>query len=88
MAYGPNRETLNDARFDLPAFNRLFEEQKRLPDGPQRQAVLRDAARLMAAQMPYLLKLHRVYLDLAQPWVLGYRRNPLTERYWHTVGFA
>jgi ABC-type transport system substrate-binding protein len=82
MAYGPNKESINDARFDLPSFNRLFEQQRVLPNGPERLALLREATRLMVAYMPYLLHMHRVYIDLAQPWVLGYRRHPFTSRKW------
>ena len=85
MAYGPNRESINDARFDLPAYNRLFEQQRVMPDGPERLAVLREATRLMVAYMPYLLHMHRVYVDLAQPWVVGWRRHPFTSRKWSWI---
>jgi ABC-type transport system substrate-binding protein len=82
MGYGPNMESINDARFDLPAYNRLFEQQRVLPDGVERLVLLHDASRLMVAYMPYLLHMHRVYVDLAQPWVHGYRRHPFTSRNW------
>jgi ABC-type transport system substrate-binding protein len=82
MAYGPNRESINDARFDLPAYNRLFEQQRVLPDGPERLAMLRDASRLLVAYMPYMMHMHRVYVDLAQPWVVGFRRHPFSSRKW------
>lgn len=85
MAYGPNKESINDARFDLPSFNRLFEQQRVLSNGPERLALLREASRLMVAYMPYLLHMHRVYVDLAQPWVIGYRRHPFTSRQWAWV---
>jgi len=85
MAYGPNKESINDARFNLPAFNQLFEQQRVLPDGPERLALLHEASRLMAAYMPYLLHMHRVYVDLCQPWVLGFRRHPYTSRKWTWV---
>jgi hypothetical protein len=29
----------------------------------------------MIAYMPYKVHVHRVWTDLAQPWVLGYHRN-------------
>lgn len=85
MAYGPNKQSINDARFDLPEFNRLFEQQRVLPDGPERLALLREAGRLMTAYMPYLLHMHRVYVDLAQPWAIGFRRHPFTSRRWSWV---
>ena len=82
MAYGPNRQAINDARFDLAAFNTLYEQQRVLPDGPERLDKLHQATRLLAAYMPYMMHLHRVQSDLAQPWVIGFRRHPFTTRQW------
>ena len=82
MAYGPNREAINDARFDLAAFNALYEQQRVLPDGPERLNKLHEATRLLAAYMPYMMHVHHVQTDLAQPWVLGFRRHPFTTRQW------
>jgi ABC-type transport system substrate-binding protein len=82
MAYGPNRQAINDARFDLPAFNALYEQQRVLPDGPERLQKLHEATRLLAAYMPYMMHLHRVITDLVQPWVIGFRRHPFTSRQW------
>ncbi len=82
MAYGPNKQAINDARFDLPAFNALFERQRAMADGAARLDTLREATRLMVAYMSYLLHMHRVNIDLAQPWVIGYRRHPFTSRSW------
>jgi ABC-type transport system substrate-binding protein len=82
MGYGPNKEAINDARFDLPAFNTLYEQQRVLPDGPERLQKLHEATRLLAAYMPYMIHLHRVLTDLVQPWVVGYRRHPFTRRDW------
>ncbi len=85
MAYGPNRESINDARFDLPAYNRLFEAQRVLPDGPERLALLREASRVLAAYMPYLLHLNRITIDLTHPWVIGFRRHSFTSRKWNWI---
>jgi len=82
MGYGPNTESINDARFNLPLYNSLFERQRVLPDGPERLALLRNASRVMTAYMPYLLHMHRIYVDLAQPSVVGYRRHPFSTRDW------
>jgi len=74
MAYGPNRQAINDARFDLGAFNTLYEQQRVLPDGPERLDKLHQATRLLAAYMPYMMHLHRVQSDLAQ--AVGDRVSP------------
>ncbi len=75
LGYGPNKGQANHARFDLPAFNALYERQRSLPDGPERQRLMTEAAKLMIAYMPYKVHAHRVFTDLTQPWVKGYHRN-------------
>jgi hypothetical protein len=32
--------------------------------------------------MPYMMHTHRVQADLVQPWVVGFRRHPFTNRQW------
>jgi ABC-type transport system substrate-binding protein len=76
IAYGPNANESNDARFALPAFDALFERQQRLPDGPQREAVMREAKNLLVAYMPYKVHAHRVRCDLLQPWLHGFWHHP------------
>ena len=75
LGYGPNKGQANHARFDLPAFNALYEKQRATPNGPERQAMMTEAAKLMIAYMPYKVHVHRVFTDLAHPWVKGYHRN-------------
>jgi peptide/nickel transport system substrate-binding protein len=82
LAYGPNRGSSNDARFELKAYDALYTQQRRLPDGPDRLALLREATRLLVAYMPYKFIAHRIQLDLSQPWVLGFRRPLFTTRQW------
>ena len=75
LGYGPNKGGANHARFALPAFDVLYEQQRRLPDGPERQAAMDAAKKLMVAYMPYKVHVHSIATDLAQPWVVGYHRN-------------
>ena len=76
IAYGPNASESNDPRFKLPAFDRLFERQRALPDGPEREAVMREAKNLLVAYMPFKVHLHNVLPVLVQPWTRGYWRHP------------
>ena len=75
LAYGPSKGQANKSRFDLPAYNRAYDAQKVLPDGPERQAVIDEAKKLVVAYMPFKIHVHRIFTDLAQPWVVGYHRN-------------
>jgi ABC-type transport system substrate-binding protein len=85
LGYGPNKGQANSARFDLPAFNKLYEQQRELPNGPERQALMVDATKLMVAYMPYKLHVHRIWTDLTQPWVTGYDRNMFVREFWKYV---
>jgi ABC-type transport system substrate-binding protein len=85
FGYSGNIDQTNDARFRLPAYDRLYEASRRLPDGPERLAVLREAARLLAAYMPYKFHVHRIQSDLVHPWVAGFSRHPLTVKLWDVI---
>jgi ABC-type transport system substrate-binding protein len=85
LGYGPNKGQANHARFDLPTFNKLYAQQRGMPDGPERDAVMAEAARLMVAYMPYKVHVHRIFTDLTQPWVLGYHRNIFVRDFWKYV---
>jgi ABC-type transport system substrate-binding protein len=85
LGYGPNKGQANYARFDLPAFNELHRRQIVIPDGPEREAVMREASTLINAYMPYKFTVHRIYTDLSQPWMVGYRRHPYMRDFWRYV---
>jgi ABC-type transport system substrate-binding protein len=85
IAYGPNAADSNDPRFRLEAFDELFRRQQRLPDGPEREALMRRGKDLLVAYMPFKVHAHRVYSDLVQPWVQGYFRHPFMRDLWRFV---
>jgi ABC-type transport system substrate-binding protein len=85
LAYGPNKGGANHSRFDLPAFNTLYIQQNKMPDGPEREKVMEEASKLMVAYVPYKLSGHRIATDLMQPWVIGYRRNPFVREFFKYV---
>jgi ABC-type transport system substrate-binding protein len=75
-AYSPNANESNDARFTLPEYDRLYERIRVLADGPEREALMRQAKNLLVAYMPYKAHCHRSLVDLTQPWVHAYWRHP------------
>jgi ABC-type transport system substrate-binding protein len=85
LLYGPNKGQANHARFDLPAFNRLYEKQAVMPDGPEREAVMREAKLLGVAYMPYKVTGHRVATDLMHKPLVGYQRHPFMREWWRYV---
>jgi ABC-type transport system substrate-binding protein len=85
LLYGPNKGQANHARFDLPAFNALYERQAVMPDGPEREAVMREAKLLGVAYMPYKVTAHRIATDLMHRSLAGYRRHPFMREWWRYV---
>lgn len=86
LGYGPNAGQANDARFVLPAFDRLYENQRQLPDGPERLGQIHQAQRLLAAYAPYLAHSHALRTDVTQARVFGYQRHPFTRDWWRYTG--
>ena len=82
---GPAKGQTNHARFDLAEYNRLFQRQRVLPDGPERLQIMKEMKEIMVAYMPYKAHVHRIWTDLAHPWVVGYHRNVFLREYWRYV---
>lgn len=82
MGSSASKGKANKPRFDLPAFEAIYEQQKALPDGPERAALLTELQRLLVAYAPYKFHVHKVWTDMAQPWVRGYSRNIFVRDFW------
>ena len=82
ILYGTSKGQANHSRFDLPAYNALFEKAKVLADSPERGALYREMDKLFFAYAPLRPIAHRTLTGLAQPWVIGYRRNPVSREFW------
>ena len=76
LLYGPNADQNNDARFRLPAYDRVYRQAKRLPDSPERNALYHELTRLAVTYAPWKLGIYRIETYLAQPWVTGYIPHP------------
>jgi ABC-type transport system substrate-binding protein len=85
LLYGPNKGQANHARFNLPAFNALYEQQRVIPDGPERQQLMTEASKLAVAYMPYKFHVHRIWTDLYHPRVLGYHRNVFVREFFKYI---
>jgi ABC-type transport system substrate-binding protein len=85
IAYGPNKSEANDPRFDLPAFDRVFERQLVLPDGPDREAEIRRGKDLLVAYLPFKVHAHRIAIDLVQPGTRHYWRHPFMRDIWRFI---
>lgn len=82
LLYGPNSGRANYARFNLPDYNKRYEEARLLSDTPRRRSLYFDMSQLIHAYTPWVLLTHPVSADLQQPWLKNYRRHPVEFTSW------
>ena len=76
LFYGPNCGSSNDGCFQLAEFDALYEKAAGFPPGPERTAIYNQMARIVTVYAPWKLHSHRKRNQLAQPWILGWRKHP------------
>jgi oligopeptide transport system substrate-binding protein len=77
LLYGPNTDISNDARFKLAAYDKLYTQSLRLPDGVERNKIYREMNRLVVTYAPWRFGVQRNFTHLINPWVLGYKKHPI-----------
>jgi ABC-type transport system substrate-binding protein len=80
QAGGQNMARFKNTRFDL-----IYKQLSALPDGPEREALFKEAKMIGAVYMPYRALNHRISTDIWHPWVVGYRRPLFWNEWWHYV---
>jgi oligopeptide transport system substrate-binding protein len=82
LLYSGNIGQSNYARFVNADYDALYRESKRIPGGPERDAIYRKMAAIIAAYTPWDLGVYRYENTLVRPWVLGYVKNVYYEHPW------
>ena len=82
MLYGPNAGLANLSRFKQPEFDRLYDESRKLPDGPQRAKLVKEMSQIVAAYAPWKINAYRIENVVVYPWVIGYKYNPFNQQPW------
>jgi ABC-type transport system substrate-binding protein len=82
LLYGAHAGLSNLSRFNLPEFNRLYEQSRRLPDSPERTRLFREMSALVTAYAPWMLDVYRIENVVVYPWVQGYKYNPIDQHPW------
>jgi ABC-type transport system substrate-binding protein len=83
--YGKSIGQENLARFVRPEFDAIYRRLSDLPDGPEREALFKEASKIVVAFMPYRIHVHRIYNDFSWPWIVGYRQPLFRNQSWHFV---
>lgn len=75
LFYGPNASPggMNNSYYQNKEFDRLFEQARILQDGPQRTEMYKKLARMVAEDTPVVMGLHRIAVQLTQPWLRNER---------------
>jgi ABC-type transport system substrate-binding protein len=82
LLYSKNIGQSNYARFVNAEYDELYKQSKRIPDGPERNAIYRKMATIVAAYNPWDLGVYRYENTLVRPWVQGYKKNIYIEHPW------
>lgn len=83
ILYSKNIGTgMNDSHFNLREFDRLFEQSRALPDGPERNALYARMSEMTSAYMPLMLGTYRYRTVLMQPWLPGLRPDSFFREPW------
>ncbi|HXU67573.1 MAG TPA: heme-binding protein, partial [Casimicrobiaceae bacterium] len=85
LLYGPNAGGENQAQFDLPEFNRLFDEARTLPDSPERTRLFDRMTELAIAYAPWRMTYHLIEDSLRHPWISAYVPHPIRSQNWEYV---
>jgi ABC-type transport system substrate-binding protein len=83
--YGPQVGNQNLARFRNKEVDELYDRMLVMPDSPERLAMFDRIKRISVAYAPYKYHAHRIFTDLAQPWLVGYRRPLFWINWWEYV---
>ncbi|WP_432459618.1 ABC transporter substrate-binding protein [Agarivorans sp. QJM3NY_25] len=85
MFYGPNKGDSNFAAFNLPAFNKDYEEALSLPNGEKRQKLYDHMNKLVVQYQPYIFGDTRVRSYVSHKNVHGYKTHPIMQAPWRYI---
>ncbi|HWD36290.1 MAG TPA: ABC transporter substrate-binding protein, partial [Casimicrobiaceae bacterium] len=84
LLYGPSGPE-NNARFDLPQFNALYEKARTLPDSLARTKLFDEMTKLVIAYAPWRMTYHVLEDSLRHPWIGAYAPHPIRSQWWQYI---
>ncbi len=82
LLYSGNIGATNYARLRLAEYDRLYEQSRSSADERERTALFHRMNDLIRAYAPWVLGEHRYGNVLAQPWLKGFKPDPLLRYQW------
>ena len=80
--YGPNSGQSNYSNFRFKPFDDLYERARTMPPSSERDKLYTEMNRIAAAYTPWIPQTHRLRSEIAQPWLIGYRKHPMYNQVW------
>ncbi|TMH69310.1 MAG: hypothetical protein E6H48_02385 [Betaproteobacteria bacterium] len=85
LLYGPNVGQENNAQFDLPEYNRLFEQARTMADSPERTKLFDRMTEIVIAYAPWRLTYHLLEDSVRHKWVRTYVPHPIRSEWWQYI---
>jgi len=82
LLYGPNTGQSNNACYRSARVDKLYEQSRLLPDGPERNKLYRGMARQMEVDTAWIMMDSRYRNLLMHPHVIGYKKHPALHQEW------
>jgi ABC-type transport system substrate-binding protein len=77
LFYSKNIGESNVACYSSPAFDKLYEKSRTLPDSPERNKLYVDMSRRLEADTVFVLQASPQRMTFVQPWLLGHKFHPI-----------
>jgi oligopeptide transport system substrate-binding protein len=77
LFYGGNIHSMNGGCAAIPEYDRLYEQSKQLPAGPERDLLYHKMTRILEVYAPMRVGYARYRNMLAQPRVVGFKKHPV-----------
>jgi peptide/nickel transport system substrate-binding protein len=85
LLYGPNAGQENQAQFDLPEYNQLYEKARLLPDSPERTKLFDRMTQIVIAYAPWRMTYHLLEDSVRHKWVRTYVPHPIRSQWWQYI---
>lgn len=76
----------NDANYNNPEFDKLYEKALTLPDSPERTAIYKKMVAIVVEDTPWIYGVHRIFYYLTYPWFKNFKYHEFEHgmsKYYH-----
>jgi len=88
LLYSGNIGSGNYAKLRLPEYDRLYEESRSVADERERTVLFHKMNDLIHAYAPWIINVHDYGLVITQPWLRGFKPDPLLRYQWKFYDIA